>query len=139
MTDRQIRYMYINLMSHCIVKVDKHNCFKFCFFLLGLFLYQLWMGTHINCPSKVRTGRGSSLSLKDWITQHPLQLGDAVTKRFGNDLPFLFKVLSVNKSLSVQAHPNKVGLWKKDDTVNVVYMACTIFGGKCFYSRLAWI
>lgn len=69
---------------------------------------ELWMGTHINCPSKVRTGRGSSLSLKDWITQHPLQLGDAVTKRFGNDLPFLFKVLSVNKSLSVQAHPNKV-------------------------------
>ena len=66
------------------------------------------MGTHINCPSKVRTAKGTNLSLKDWITQHPEQLGEAITKRFGGDLPFLFKVLSVNKALSVQAHPNKV-------------------------------
>nr|XP_022337281.1 mannose-6-phosphate isomerase-like [Crassostrea virginica] len=69
---------------------------------------ELWMGTHINCPSKVRTAKGTNLSLKDWITQHPEQLGEAITKRFGGDLPFLFKVLSVNKALSVQAHPNKV-------------------------------
>ncbi|XP_056005097.1 mannose-6-phosphate isomerase-like [Ostrea edulis] len=69
---------------------------------------ELWMGTHVNCPSKVRTPKGSNLSLKDWITQHPEQLGDPVRKKFGDDLPFLFKVLSVNKSLSVQAHPNKV-------------------------------
>lgn len=62
----------------------------------------------MNCPSKVRTPKGSNLSLKDWITQHPEQLGDPVRKKFGDDLPFLFKVLSVNKSLSVQAHPNKV-------------------------------
>jgi mannose-6-phosphate isomerase len=73
---------------------------------------QLWMGTHVNCPSKVRTHKGSNLSLKDWINQHPEQLGDPIRKKFGDDLPFLFKVLSVNKALSVQAHPNKVSIMK---------------------------
>ncbi|XP_062605402.1 mannose-6-phosphate isomerase-like [Saccostrea cucullata] len=82
---------------------------------------ELWMGTHVNCPSKVKTPKGSNLSLKDWITQHPEQLGEAVRKKFGDDLPFLFKVLSVNKSLSVQAHPNKVQAEKLHKTFPDIY------------------
>ena len=40
-------------------------------------------------------------------------LGTGVHSRFSKQLgegqlPFLFKVLSVNKSLSIQAHPDKV-------------------------------
>ena len=40
--------------------------------------------------------------------------GDKVLKRFPvkGQLPFLFKVLSVNKSLSIQAHPNKVRIFQ---------------------------
>lgn len=30
-----------------------------------------------------------------------------IAKRYGNKLPFLFKVLSIRKALSIQAHPNK--------------------------------
>ena len=30
-------------------------------------------------------------TLKDWVQAHPEALGDAVLKRFGTDLPFLFK------------------------------------------------
>lgn len=45
--------------------------------------------------------------LGDWITQKPSVLGTDVYQKFGANLPFLFKVLSVNKSLSIQAHPTK--------------------------------
>ena len=40
--------------------------------------------------------------------------GDKVLKRFPvkGQLPFLFKVISVNKSLSIQAHPNKVRIFQ---------------------------
>ncbi len=34
-------------------------------------------------------------------------IGEHVAEKFGNKLPFLFKVLSVGKALSIQAHPNK--------------------------------
>lgn len=67
---------------------------------------QLWMGTHPNAPSTlVSAGNGS---LADWIKEHPGKLGNSVNQKFNGALPFLFKVLSVNKALSIQAHPNKV-------------------------------
>ena len=47
------------------------------------------MGTHDSCPSKVK---GSQSSLKEHLN--------------GQDLPFLFKVLSVRTALSIQAHPD---------------------------------
>lgn len=47
---------------------------------------ELWMGTHINAPSKLKSGK---------------PLSDVI------NLPFLFKVLSINKALSIQAHPDK--------------------------------
>jgi mannose-6-phosphate isomerase len=34
-------------------------------------------------------------------------MGPEITQRYGGKLPFLFKVLSINKALSLQAHPNK--------------------------------
>ncbi|CAB4273579.1 unnamed protein product [Prunus armeniaca] len=36
-----------------------------------------------------------------------LVLGEKVVQKWGSDLPFLFKVLSVAKALSIQAHPDK--------------------------------
>lgn len=65
---------------------------------------ELWMGTHPNGPSVIKEG-GEALS--SYISQHPDCLGSTVTAKFGQQLPFLFKVLSVNQALSIQAHPNK--------------------------------
>lgn len=66
---------------------------------------ELWMGTHPNGPSVLK---GSSQKLGNWIKSHPGSLGSKVTEKFGVQLPFLFKVLSVNQALSIQAHPDKV-------------------------------
>lgn len=49
---------------------------------------ELWIGTHPKGPSRLKTGE---------------LLSDAI----GEDLPFLFKVLSAGKALSIQAHPDK--------------------------------
>ena len=64
------------------------------------------MGTHPNGPSKVLKEEKESL-LSDWIESNKDVLGNKVREIFGGKLPFLFKVLSVNKALSIQAHPNK--------------------------------
>ncbi|KAG2437253.1 hypothetical protein HXX76_005916 [Chlamydomonas incerta] len=65
---------------------------------------ELWMGAHPNCPSKVAaTGE----SLASVLAAHPAALlGARVAEHFGQ-LPYLFKVLSVNKALSIQSHPDK--------------------------------
>ncbi|KAG2595932.1 mannose-6-phosphate isomerase 1-like [Panicum virgatum] len=65
---------------------------------------ELWMGTHPSGPSTLLDG-GELLG--DWLARNPDALGPAVAARWGGDLPFLFKVLSVAKALSIQAHPDK--------------------------------
>lgn len=72
-----------------------------------MFRLQLWMGTHPKAPSKLAE---SGLTLSQWLEEHPESIGEKVTETFNTpgQLPFLLKVLSVNKSLSIQAHPNKV-------------------------------
>lgn len=62
------------------------------------------MGTHPKMPSKdVETGR----SLLDLIQDNQALMGQEISEKYHNKLPFLFKVLSINKALSIQAHPNK--------------------------------
>ncbi|XP_050230583.1 mannose-6-phosphate isomerase 1 [Mercurialis annua] len=74
---------------------------------------ELWMGTHGSGPSfvvmedGVENGNAECLSLKEWIANNPNVLGDKVLDKWGCDLPFLFKILSVAKALSIQAHPDK--------------------------------
>jgi mannose-6-phosphate isomerase len=66
------------------------------------------MGTHPNGPSQVLDPDSTKKqSLLEWINDHDGCLGSKVTETFEGKLPFLFKVLSVNKALSIQAHPNK--------------------------------
>lgn len=63
------------------------------------------MGTHPSVPSK---NIASGETLRDLVTTHPELLGPAVSGAFGaGELPFLFKVLSIRKALSIQAHPDK--------------------------------
>lgn len=65
---------------------------------------EYWMGNHPNGPSKIKeTGE----SLGQVLENNPDYLGSTVLKRFGLQLPFLFKVLSIEKALSIQAHPSK--------------------------------
>lgn len=64
---------------------------------------ELWMGTHPSAPSAL----APDVSLRDWIARNPAALGRDVAARWGGDLPFLFKVLSVAKALSIQAHPDR--------------------------------
>ncbi|CAI7674336.1 unnamed protein product [Penicillium manginii] len=65
---------------------------------------ELWMGTHPSLPSKdVETQR----SLLDLVQDNQALLSTEISERYGSRLPFLFKVLSVRKALSIQAHPNK--------------------------------
>eukprot|EP00475_Leptophrys_vorax_P000179 TRINITY_DN10104_c0_g1_i1.p1 TRINITY_DN10104_c0_g1~~TRINITY_DN10104_c0_g1_i1.p1 ORF type:complete len:476 (-),score=11.24 TRINITY_DN10104_c0_g1_i1:1194-2621(-) len=85
---------------------------------------ELWMGTHPSGPSlvlppphgasadgvAVRKPDASSESgqlLQDWLNAHPGALGSKVQEKWPGQLPFLFKVLSVAKALSIQAHPDK--------------------------------
>jgi len=68
---------------------------------------ELWMGTHPSGPSVLKKGFQEGKLLKEYLQEHPDLFGEPLTTRFGKDLPFLFKVLSVAKALSIQAHPDK--------------------------------
>ncbi|EAS04929.1 mannose-6-phosphate isomerase (macronuclear) [Tetrahymena thermophila SB210] len=70
---------------------------------------ELWMGTHVNCPSIAITENNQKVKLGDLIaTQPDAYLGKEVKEKYNlqDQLPFLFKILSVNKALSIQAHPD---------------------------------
>ncbi|KAI7573039.1 Mannose-6-phosphate, partial [Hortaea werneckii] len=65
---------------------------------------ELWMGTHPSNPSKdLTTGR----TLLDLVQDNQQLLSPQIAEKYANKLPFLFKVLSIQKALSIQAHPNK--------------------------------
>ncbi|OMO80222.1 Mannose-6-phosphate isomerase, type I [Corchorus capsularis] len=70
---------------------------------------EFWMGTHGSGPSFLADegGEDVNVGLKEWIGKNPNVLGHKVLENWGSDLPFLFKVLSVAKALSIQAHPDK--------------------------------
>ena len=62
------------------------------------------MGTHPSNPSKdVETQR----ALLDMVQDNQALMSIEIGKKYGQKLPFLFKVLSIRKALSIQAHPNK--------------------------------
>ena len=62
------------------------------------------MGTHPSLPSKdLHTQR----TLLDLVQDNQALLSKDVAEKYENKLPFLFKVLSIGKALSIQAHPNK--------------------------------
>jgi mannose-6-phosphate isomerase len=65
------------------------------------------MGTHPKSPSRVLP---SNEALSEYLAAHPELLGDRIIDRFeasNGNLPFLFKVLSIEKALSIQTHPDK--------------------------------
>jgi len=68
---------------------------------------ELWMGAHPKAPS-VMIANGKKIPLPELIQGDPRDiLGEATARKFSNTLPFLFKILAVERPLSIQAHPNR--------------------------------
>ena len=61
------------------------------------------MGTHPNGPSMLYSD--PQVPLKALLNES--NLTPKLAQQYNNDLPFLFKVLSIRKALSIQAHPDK--------------------------------
>ncbi|KAK3017087.1 hypothetical protein RJ639_007661 [Escallonia herrerae] len=116
---------------------------------------EFWMGTHESGPSFIIRSaengaaiglESGSVSLNSWIAQNPEVLGDKVVKKWGHNLPFLFKVLSVAKGLSIQAHPDKElaevlhklqpNVYKDDNHKPEMVLALTEFEALCGFIRL---
>ncbi|KAG0300255.1 Mannose-6-phosphate isomerase [Dissophora globulifera] len=65
---------------------------------------ELWMGTHPSGPSTVYQ---SDTTLESVLKANPQLLTPFFYEKYHGHLPFLFKVLSIQKALSIQAHPDK--------------------------------
>ncbi|MDD2406554.1 MAG: mannose-6-phosphate isomerase, class I [Sphaerochaetaceae bacterium] len=60
---------------------------------------ELWMGTHPNAPSLVPSAANRTLG--DFLSMNRQYLGSL------EQLPFLFKLMAIEKPLSIQCHPTK--------------------------------
>jgi mannose-6-phosphate isomerase len=68
---------------------------------------ELWIGAHPKAPSEIEI-EGTKYPLNTVIDIFPKEvLGKAVAKKHGGKFPFLLKVLSAARALSIQLHPNK--------------------------------
>ncbi|KAJ5225597.1 hypothetical protein N7468_006822 [Penicillium chermesinum] len=65
---------------------------------------EMWMGTYPTLPSRLAS---NGELLLDHLKKNPHLVGDAVKEKFGLDIPFLPKVLSFQKALPLQIHPDK--------------------------------
>ncbi|EST06768.1 Mannose-6-phosphate isomerase, type I [Kalmanozyma brasiliensis GHG001] len=115
---------------------------------------ELWMGTHPSMPSKVILPSTSNHeALSSHLAAHPELIGEKVTNKFADEapgsLPFLFKVLSVGKALSIQAHPDKElgkrlhkqrpDVYKDPNHKPEMAIALTAFRGFCGFRPLSEI
>lgn len=78
---------------------------------------ELWIGAHPKASSEIEFD-GEKIQLKDFIARFTKEcLGEFVSEKFNGQFPFLLKILSADKALSIQTHPNKKDaekLHKKD-------------------------
>lgn len=114
---------------------------------------ELWMGTHPSLPSKCdgHSSETKGKTLAQVVKQEPDKylLHQVTTKFDSKSIPYLFKVLSIRKALSIQAHPDKQlarELHKRDpknypDDNHKPEMAIAItdFEGLCGFRPLAEI
>ena len=85
------------------VSVRGDNAFCICLTVAA----KLWMGTHPKSPSLVSS---SGETLASYLAKNQNLIGQNVSRKFGTEdgnLPFLFKVLAIEKALSIQSHPDK--------------------------------
>lgn len=63
---------------------------------------EYWLGAHPLAPAQV-----DGETLDHFLAEHPESLGKASRTQFGDQLPYLVKVLSARHALSLQAHPSR--------------------------------
>ena len=72
---------------------------------------ELWYGAHERGPSPIIREAGAESEahdLRELLMQDAAALlGEKIFRRYGSEFPFLFKILSAEKGLSIQAHPSK--------------------------------
>ena len=69
---------------------------------------ELWMGAHPSAPSALHRPPAPLVTLDALIATDPeRELGPEVMASFGGRLPFLLKVLSAARALSIQVHPSR--------------------------------
>ncbi|MFU2078285.1 mannose-6-phosphate isomerase, class I [Avibacterium endocarditidis] len=65
-----------------------------------------WLGDHNSAPSIIEEN-GTSEPLNAFLAKNPTALGEANRTQFGDNLPYLLKILDVKLPLSIQLHPTK--------------------------------
>lgn len=63
---------------------------------------EYWLGSHPLSPSEVEGGTLDAL-----VREHPELIGEPSRVTFGDQLPYLLKVLSARHALSLQVHPSR--------------------------------
>ncbi|KAG0212986.1 Mannose-6-phosphate isomerase [Mortierella sp. GBA30] len=104
---------------------------------------ELWMGTHRSGPSKLYQ---TDKTLESILMANPRLLTPHFHEKYNGHLPFLFKVLSIGKALSIQAHPDKTlaeklfrdspDLYKDDNHKPEMALALTEFEALCGFRPL---
>jgi mannose-6-phosphate isomerase len=83
---------------------------------------ELWIGAHGRASSSVEVG-GVWRPLRRFVEDQPARvLGERVLARFGAQLPFLLKVLAVERPLSLQTHPGAQAAalgWAREEAARV--------------------
>ncbi|XP_022113544.2 mannose-6-phosphate isomerase [Pieris rapae] len=107
---------------------------------------ELWMGTHPNGPSIIIE---RDIPLSEYLKTNLDAVGPDVRKKFNVLVPFLLKVLSVRKALSIQAHPTKEhaeelhktfpDLYKDPNHKPELAIALTPFEGLCGFRPISEI
>ena len=67
---------------------------------------EYWLGAHNALPSEI-IKHNQAIKLTDFLQQNPQYLGEKSQQKFGQELPFLLKILDVALPLSIQLHPTK--------------------------------
>ncbi len=73
----------------------------------GIPYAELWIGAHPKAPSEIEF-EGKRIPLNELVRKFPVEcLGSYCAVKFSNQFPFLLKVLSAGRALSIQTHPDK--------------------------------
>ncbi|KAJ3517813.1 hypothetical protein NMY22_g13882 [Coprinellus aureogranulatus] len=110
---------------------------------------ELWMGTHPTSPSRLASSPDTLLSshlATHWQTLIGTSVASAFPEAKKGELPFLFKVLSIAKALSIQSHPDKAmarelhakqpGVYKDPNHKPEMALALTEFDALCGFRPL---
>lgn len=81
------------------IKLDEHET-------LAKPYAEYWLGAHKSAPAEIEV-EGKWVTLDKVIQSAPELLGEGSRSQFGDELPFLLKILDVKQPLSIQIHPTK--------------------------------